>query len=509
MIDVYGTEKDRGLAAGYFWSFGATAIPLASAFITSLIIARWLGPRVVGLISWTMAVATLFLVVGKFGVEGASSRLISEYRISAPGRIRALVRSGFLLRMSFTLLAALVMVLLAPVMAGLFGEPALQPLMRIGGLIVLSVSLNELAALMILGLKRFRMLFLMRMGMFLLRVGLVAAAIAVSLRAGGVLAAYVGSALIPGLVILVLLLRIRGRRDEGSGLKPELHKLIRLSVPLAVSGASVTIYSLLDKIMLGYFTGASQVGLYSMARNVLETSLFPTFALIMTLRPALAQSFSGNDMERCRDLINQSVRNSMVYSFCVMAVFMCLAEPLITGLFGDEFVYSAVLLTLFLPLILMRSVGSVILPGLIAANRAKVYALLTLAGAVVNFIMNILLIPAWGSRGAVAATLISYIPIAFIGMWELSRVFRNYWGKRELIDLVKTVFISALLVSIYLNFVTPPGKLIYTVIHAAILVILFTVMSLLMRVITWNDLKRYIKPLTGGFRRRGGNSRGG
>ena len=77
----------ESFARGYLWSLGATALPLISAFLASLIIARWMGPEVVGLISLTQAVATIFLIVAKFGVEGAASRLASEYQISASWRI--------------------------------------------------------------------------------------------------------------------------------------------------------------------------------------------------------------------------------------------------------------------------------------------------------------------------------------------------------------------------------------------------------------------------------------
>ncbi|MCK4549911.1 MAG: oligosaccharide flippase family protein, partial [Candidatus Krumholzibacteria bacterium] len=95
-------ESDTGgesLVSGYFWTFGSTALPLVSAFVVSLIVARTMGPRVAGLINLTMAVATIFLIVAKFGVDGAGSRLVSEYVVSSPLLVRPLARSAFLLRL--------------------------------------------------------------------------------------------------------------------------------------------------------------------------------------------------------------------------------------------------------------------------------------------------------------------------------------------------------------------------------------------------------------------------
>ena len=92
-----------------------------------------------------------------------------------------------------------------------------------------------------------------------------------------------------------------------------------------------------------------------------------------------------------------------------------------TGLFSDRFAESAGILVLFIPLLVMRSIGAVILPGLIAANRAGTYARLTIAGAATNFVLNAFLIPRWGAEGAVISTLLSYLPIEILGLVAVSR----------------------------------------------------------------------------------------
>ena len=146
-------QMSASFARGYLWSLGATALPLVSAFLASLIIARWMGPGIVGLISLTQAVATIFLIVAKFGVEGAASRLASEYQISAPWRIPRLVRLSTSLRVLFTVPTAVAASFLAPQLSRLFGDPSLLPLFRLGGLLILAVSLSEYAGLVVLGLS--------------------------------------------------------------------------------------------------------------------------------------------------------------------------------------------------------------------------------------------------------------------------------------------------------------------------------------------------------------------
>ena len=307
------SEPGRGyLAKGYFWTFGSTALPLISAFVVSLIVARTMGPRVAGLINLTMAVATIFLIAAKFGVDGAASRLASEYAVLAPKLIRPLARWSAALRLAATLPTSIAAFFLAPTVASIYGDPELEPLFRLGSLIIFSVSFNELTALFLLGLKRFRTLFAIRSAMLAIRVGIVAAAAALGFGAAGVIWAYILAAGVTCAAVLAGLL-VKGEpgayRVEIDGMRS---RLWRLSLTLAVSGASVTIYSLLDKIMLGYFRAAYDVGIYSMARSLLETSLFPMFALVMVLRPAMAGAWTRGDRQEGSLLVNQAISGAFV-----------------------------------------------------------------------------------------------------------------------------------------------------------------------------------------------------
>jgi O-antigen/teichoic acid export membrane protein len=489
---VDGNAEKQSLTIGYLWSFGATALPLVSAFFSSLIIARWMGPEAIGLISLTQAMATALLIAAKFGVEGAASRLVSEYQVSSPWRIPRLIRTATLLRLAFTLPTAVVATIFAPQLARFFGKEALLPLFRLSGLLILAVSINEYAALVVLGLKRFRILFSMRTVMLVMKVSLVFVAVVSAMGAASVLGAYIVSAFVPGIVVLTMLLMIRSgerpRRDD----EPITRRLFVLSLSLAVSGASVTVYSLLDRLMLGYFSPAAQVGLYTMSRNIVETSLFPTFALIMTLRPALAAAYTANDQDRCSSLVYRSIRNSFFYASCVIVVLGCLAKPLITGLYTDRFLHSADLLVLFLPLIMMRSLGAVILPSLIAAERAGTYARLTFIGAVLNFVLNALLIPGMGAMGAVLATLISYLPVEILGLREVNKVFGGLWRAGDWMRFVKTVATGGVIFVLYTLLVPVPAGLAETIVHSLLIAALFTVALILLRAVSFEELRDYV-----------------
>ena len=150
MLMEQKSSKTDSITSGYFWTFASTALPLLSAFIVSLVVARWMGPRIVGLINWTMAVATIILIPGKFGIEGAASRIISEFQVKAPQKIRSLLITSIIMRLLFTVPVAIGTVFFATQLASFFHEDALVPLFRISGLMIFTVSFNELSVLLVL-----------------------------------------------------------------------------------------------------------------------------------------------------------------------------------------------------------------------------------------------------------------------------------------------------------------------------------------------------------------------
>jgi O-antigen/teichoic acid export membrane protein len=482
-------------AAGYLWTFGATALPLLSAFLISLITARWMGPRIVGLINSTMALATVLLIVGKYGVDGAASRLLSEYQVAAPWRMGRLIRLSVLLRLMFTIPTGIAAVICARWFTTFFKEPALLPLFRMSGLLILAVSLNELFDLMILGISRFRYLFFVRCTMLVAKVSLVLAAALLGMGAQGVLGGFIAGTFVPCIISVFVLFNIRGGEAPIADAESIWSRLFRLATPLAVSGASVTVYTLQDKLMLLYYQGAYDVGLYSMARSLTETALFPTFALVMMLRPGLAAAFAEGNTQRCADLTNRSIRGSFIYAAAVIVVFSCLGQPIVVGLFKETFAPSAALLTLFLPLIMMRCIGVVVLPGLIAADRAGIYAKLTVAGAVLNFIFNMILIPPFKSQGAIIATLISYIPIEVLGLRALWDAFPRFWHRADTVAVVKTIPTAGAIVLAYRAFMRPPANLFMTILHALAITAVFATAMLALKVVTRAEIVELLRSL--------------
>jgi O-antigen/teichoic acid export membrane protein len=259
---------------------------------------------------------------------------------------------------------------------------------------------------------------------------------------------------------------------------------------LAISSASVTIYSQMDKLMLGYFDGVTEVGQYSIARAVTEVSLFPAFAFVMMLRPALASRYSSGRIEECGRLIRNSLRLSLVSGVLFASIFAVMSVPLITLVYSTEFRYAGELMALFVWVIALRSLGVLVLPALIAAEKTTMYAYLTTFSAVVNFALNLLLIPSLHARGAVLATIVSYGLLLVLGLYQVLRIFKVRLGLRAFSLALRTVLAGAMsgaILWMILDRMAAPGWGIF--LWGGVQAIAYTLLVMALRVVRLEDIR--------------------
>jgi O-antigen/teichoic acid export membrane protein len=431
--------QNTSLEKSFLWSLAITALPVITGFVVSWVIARWAGPTVVGTVSWAMSFATTLLILAKFGLDLATSRLASEYGVSAPARLRALFRVGFGLRAVLTVFVSLLALGFAPQIASFFNDPNLTAPIRVGAVIVVCASFYEFEENFLIGLNRLQTVYKIRGLHLSLRIVATTLLVVSGAGATAILGGYCTAWVIAIVAYGVLLYRYLPRAEADAGPDDHLGRLLRMSLALAVSGASVTIYSHMDRLILGYFSGVAEVGQYTVARNITEVSLFPVFAAMMMLRPALASRYSTGSVEECSKIIRKTLRFAFVSGILFCTIFVALGLPLVTLVFSDEFAYSGRLLVFFVWVIALRSLGAVILPALIAAERTRLYAYLTTISAVVYFALSLALVPRYASRGAIAATVVSYGLILVLGLREVFSIYQVRVGWRSVSLLFRTI----------------------------------------------------------------------
>ncbi len=171
-----------------------------------------------------------------------------------------------------------------------------------------------------------------------------------------------------------------------------------------------------DIIMLGLLDSTKSVGIYAAAA---QTSGLISIILVSAnaaLSPVIARLFSSGSFETLQSIITKSARIMMAISFPI-AMFLIFLGHWALVIFGNEFVQGATALSILSGAqfinVAMGSVGVI----LVMTGHERIVACTLAAAAVINILLNSILIPKWGMNGAALASAVSLV------MWNMILMF--------------------------------------------------------------------------------------
>jgi len=219
-------------------------------------------------------------------------------------------------------------------------------------------------------------------------------------------------------------------RDVLKHLKPNL----LLVIPVF----AINVYRTMDKIMLGSLSTMIQTGLYENAEKIVYALCGFITAFGSVMMPRITRMIANgqeSEMERYRAL---SMEFMMTLMIAMAAGIMAVSDRLAVVLFGQQFAGSGPLLgalSVTLPIIGWANVirSQYVIPR----GLDRLYVITVVSGAVVNLIVNALLIPRMDAMGAVIGTICAEGIVPVIQFLLLRRQI-NYGplAKKSLIALV-------------------------------------------------------------------------
>jgi len=183
-------------------------------------------------------------------------------------------------------------------------------------------------------------------------------------------------------------------------------KFLTMSWPLAFIGLFGVIYGYIDSVMLGYWKMFAEVGWYNAAQRIVMAGLIPMGFIGASFYPALSR-FSKESKEKFQKAWDSELEIMILLAFPLMVGGMVLAPQIIHAFYSFEFTPSVLTLQ-----ILILTAGPIFLyrpfyDAMIVLNQQRKTFWVTVAGAVVNVALNLILIPKYSLYGAAAATVIT------------------------------------------------------------------------------------------------------
>ncbi|MDZ8134015.1 MAG: flippase [Nostoc sp. DedQUE04] len=189
--------------------------------------------------------------------------------------------------------------------------------------------------------------------------------------------------------------------------------LLKESLPLIFSGFAIMIFMRIDQVMLGQMIGDSEVGVYSAAVRISEIWYFIPGAIVSSVAPAIYAA-----KEKSESLYYQRIGQLFSLMTCISLAIALpmsfLSDKIIIVMFGSGYADAGAILAVHIWTSLFVFMGLATSPWFIAEGLNHVSLGKTLFGAILNIILNLLLIPKYAGLGAAIATIISQAAAAFI-----------------------------------------------------------------------------------------------
>lgn len=229
---------------------------------------------------------------------------------------------------------------------------------------------------------------------------------------------------------VVLAVRLHDLRRRGllerPRLPPVLGAALRYGLPLAAAGSSRFLLDYGDRFVIERLLGLEAVAAYTVPCDLLGKLVdFVSLPMQLAAVPVLYRLWSEASRSEAGQAASSVLSHTLALLVPVGGLYLLFDEELVVALASARYRGAGELTPYILPGSLLAGINFVTVVGMTIGRQTVRVALCVLGAAVLNFALNLVLVPLWGLAGAGIATTSAYA--ALVGA--------NLLGSRQVIDL--------------------------------------------------------------------------
>lgn len=196
-------------------------------------------------------------------------------------------------------------------------------------------------------------------------------------------------------------------------LRPLRH--LKPTLRIFILNLVTSIYLNLDTVMLGFLKDSAVVGYYTGATKLTKMLMGIVSSLGTVMIPRLSNLIQNNQIADFNRLSQKAVSFAFAISFPLFLGLIVTAPSLIRLFCGSSYEPAITTLQIISPILLFISLSGVLgIQILYPQGKENIVIKCTLVGALINFTLNILLIPALANDGAAIATCAAEFMVTFV-----------------------------------------------------------------------------------------------
>ena len=400
----------------------ARALHMVASGLLTVVLTRYLlTQEEYGLLGAALAVLGVVQMFADLGIAKAAARYITEYRETNPRQVPHVVRTATVYRLIVIAVVCAAFAVSSIHAARFVGQPELGPLLALGTGYLAVHSLFIYSQVIFQGYNQVTYSAAIRA---IGSVGRLVLAVAFVLVVGGAVGALMGYIVGYGVGAVVGLYLVYAKCYRGAERDPDpedglTHKIAQYSVPLTATRGANILDKRVDTILIGYFMNPIAVSYYYLSKQVVDFVNSPAASLGFTLSPAYGEHKAGGETEHAAQIYETTLQYVLLLYVPAAAGMILVAEPTLEIVFGEKWVGAAPVLQVFAVYVVLHAVTYVTGDTLDFLGRARARAYAKGGGSIANFLLNLVMIPAYGVVGAAAATVVTHGGLVVVTLWVI------------------------------------------------------------------------------------------
>ena len=226
----------------------------------------------------------------------------------------------------------------------------------------------------------------------------------------------------------------------------KIFRHLKPTLLLFIPQIAVQLYTVLDKTMIGALViDKSEVGYYEQAQKIIKLLLTIATSLGTVMMPRIAHTYASGEHEQLKKYMNTSLSYIMMIAFPLMFGLISIACHFVPIFYGKGYDKVTILMSIISPIIVFIGLSNVIgTQYLLPTKQQKKYTISVTMGAIVNLILNFILIKLYKSIGASIATVIAECVVTGVQLY----LVRNEIKLTEVIKVSYKYIISSIIMFI-------------------------------------------------------------
>jgi O-antigen/teichoic acid export membrane protein len=336
------THVLRRFTTGVFWTLIGNVVWRFLSAVSTISIARILGPQAFGEFGMIQSTIRMFLVYADFGVGATSTKYIAEHRTKEPGKAGQILKLVLVVAFFLCSLTAVILFIASPYIANnVLFRPELTAGLSVGALMLFFLVYGEIKQCALAGFENFKAIA--KINIFR---GMATPLVCIPLAYfWGVEGAIAGLAIVSAFMLMHVSVYLK--REQARILSPEpIHLretkkeipiLWKFALPGFLTGLLISAMMWFGRFLLAREeNGYTELGFFEAANQWQAIILFLPAVLIRVILPILSETFGKKGRDEFKAAVSMQFQAVCLVSLPLVILTIGFSKPL-AAIFGKQF----------------------------------------------------------------------------------------------------------------------------------------------------------------------------